>query len=94
MKENEMNAEHSMTPDAFVGRVSAVVDELALALSNTPSARQEEALNRFAERVRPRWSEVFSPALSDEDVDGMVADFVDRVRTKRNALETLEPGTA
>ena len=75
------------TPDEFVSRVQATVDELALALSHTPHERQETALQSFADVVRAQWRALFSPVLSAEDVDGMVGDVLARVRAKRDDLE-------
>jgi hypothetical protein len=82
------------TPDEFLQRVLATVDDLAFRLSHTPHDGQEEWLQGFARRVHAQWCQVFSPALSANDVDGMVADLVARVRAKRDQLESFGGGTA
>jgi hypothetical protein len=82
-----------MRPD-FLERVLAAVDDAAFRLSHTPHDRQEEWLRGFAERVSAQWREVFSPALSSEDVDGMVADLVARVRKRRDEIEAAGTGRA
>jgi hypothetical protein len=84
-----------MTPgDEFLERVHDAVADAAFRLSHTPRDAQEEWLQGFAHRVRTQWREVFSPALSSEDINGMVADVVARVRAKRDGLEGLGGGTA
>jgi hypothetical protein len=82
------------TPDEFLARVFAAVDDAAFRLSHTPHDRREEWLRGFARRVRWQWREVFSPVLSLEDVDGMVADVVARVRAKRDEIEAARVGRA
>ena len=82
------------TPAEFLERVLATVDDLALVLAHTPRERQEEWLKGFADRVRAQWHELFAPTLSSEDVNGMVADVVTRVRAKRDGLEKLTGGRA
>jgi hypothetical protein len=82
------------TPDEFLQRVLATVDDLALVLSHTPRERQEEWLKGFADRVRTQWHGLFAPTLSSENVDGMVADLVARVKAKRDRLEKLTGGRA
>jgi hypothetical protein len=82
------------TPAEFLQRILVTVDDLALRLSHTPQDRQEEWLRGFAERVRAQWGELFSPALSAEDVNGMVADMMARVRKRRDQLETTKMGRA
>jgi hypothetical protein len=67
---------------------------LAEAAAHMPLDRQEALLQGFAERVRLQWREVFAPYLSAEDVDGMVADVLARVRAKRNRLEGFGGGSA
>jgi hypothetical protein len=81
-------------PAEFLDRVLAAVDEAAFRLSHTPQDQAEEWLRRFAERVRKQWREVFAPYMSGEDVAGMVADVVARVRAKRDAIESAGAGTA
>jgi hypothetical protein len=78
-------------PDEFLKRGHDAVDEAALRLSHTLDDRQEEWLRGFADRVRAQWRDVFSPALRSEDVDGIVADVVARVRAKRAGLESVDP---
>ena len=41
-----------------------------------------------------QWRELFTPALSAEDVDGMVADMVTRVREGRDEIEAAGMGRA
>jgi hypothetical protein len=82
-----------MTPDQFLERVLAAVDDAAFRLSHTPHDRQEEWLRGFAKRVRAQWCVVF-PFMSAEDVSGMVADLVGRVRARRDRLERFGAGSA
>jgi hypothetical protein len=82
------------TPNEFLQRVLATVDDAAFRLSHTPRDRQEEWLQGFGDRTRAQWREVFAPFMSAEDVDGMVADLVARVRAKRDQLESFGGGTA
>jgi hypothetical protein len=82
------------TPDEFLERVLGAVDEAAFRLSHTPHDRQAAWLRGFERRVRAQWRSVFMPALSAEDVDGMVADLMGRVRAKRNRLERFGAGSA
>jgi hypothetical protein len=83
-----------MTPDEFLERVLGGVDELAFRLSHTSPDRQKEEIQRFADRVRAQWCSLFTPALSAEDVSGMVADVVTRVRAKRDEIEAAGVGRA
>jgi hypothetical protein len=63
-------------------------------LSHSLHDQQEEWLRGFADSLRAQWRQVFAPVLSSEDVDGMVADVLSRVRAKRDRLEDLGGGTA
>jgi hypothetical protein len=81
-----------MTPDQFLTRVLAAVDDAAFRLSHTHD--QEEWLDGFADRVRAQWRDVFSPVMSTSDVDGMVSDLTARFRAKRDSLESHGMGTA
>jgi hypothetical protein len=81
------------TPD-FLARVLAAADDAAFRLAHTQHDRQDAWLRGFARRIRAQWRELFTPALSSEDVDGMVADLVARVRAKRDRLESHGVGTA
>jgi hypothetical protein len=81
-------------PARFQERILAAVDDTAFRLSHTPHDRQEDWLQSFADRIRAQWRELFTPALSAEDVDGMVADVVTRVRAKRDSLESFGGGRA
>jgi hypothetical protein len=81
-------------PNEFLERVLTAVDDAAFRLSHTPRDAQDEWLQGFADRVRTGWLEIFRPSLSTSDVDGMVADVVERVRAKRDRLEGLRGGTA
>ena len=83
-----------MTPDEFLPRVLATVNELAFSLAHTPHDRQEAFLKQFAANVKAQWREVFAPYMSGEDVDGMVADAVERVRKRRDEIEIAEMGNA
>jgi hypothetical protein len=82
------------TPDEFLPRVLAAVDDAALRLAGTPHELQAAFLQRLACRIRAQWRELFTPALSAEDVDGMVADVVARIRAKRDSLESFGGGRA
>jgi hypothetical protein len=82
------------TPEQFLPRVLATVDKLAFSLAHTPHGRQEEWLQGFAERTGAQWREVFAPYMSGHDVDGMVADAVERVRKRRDEIEKVGVGTA
>jgi hypothetical protein len=82
------------TPDQFLERVFAAVDDAAFRLSHTPHDRQEEWLEGFADRLRAHWCDAFHPMLSDDDVNGVVEDVVSRISAKRNHLESLGGGTA
>jgi hypothetical protein len=83
-----------MTPDLFLERVLGAADELALALSHTPHDRQKAWLEGFADRTRKQWRSLFMPALSAQDVDGMVTDVLSRVSAKRDFLERHGAGSA
>jgi hypothetical protein len=83
-----------MTPDRFLERVLAAVDDAAFRLSHTPHGRQAAWLNAFARRMRRQWRPLFVPVLSSEDVDGMVADVLVRVKAKRDFLERVGSGSA
>jgi hypothetical protein len=83
-----------MTPDEFLPRVLAAVDEAAFRLAYAPRGQQNDWLQGFAERLRAQWLEVFQPFLSGDDVDGMVGDVVSRIRAKRRGLEGVGAGTA
>jgi hypothetical protein len=83
-----------ITPDEFLRRVLAALDNAAFLLANTPHECQEEWINAFGDRIRPQWREALAPPLSNEDVDGMVADAVARLRAKRDNLERFGTGTA
>jgi hypothetical protein len=83
-----------MTPDRFLERVLAAVDEIALRLSHTPHDRQAAWLRSFERRVRAQWRPLFAAALRAEDVDGMVADLMGHVRAKRDFLERVGSGSA
>jgi hypothetical protein len=83
-----------MTPDQFLPRVLAAVDDAALRLAGTPHELQAAFLQRLACRVSAQWRELFTPALSAEDIDGMVADLVQRVRKRRDQIEAAGVGTA
>ena len=82
------------TPNAFLERVLAAVDDAAFRLSHTSPDRQEEEIRRFADRLRAQWREAFSPYLSAEDVAGMVDDVLARVRAKLDRLESFGGGRA
>jgi hypothetical protein len=82
------------TPDQFLERVLAAVDDAAFRLSHTPHDRQEGWLNDFADRMRMQWRSLFMTALSAEDVDGMVSDLVARVKAKRDEIEAAGVGRA
>jgi hypothetical protein len=82
------------TPDEFLERVLAAVDDAAFRLAGTPKERREEWLSGFARRVRKQWRSLFMPALSAEDVDSMVNDVVERVRAKRDEIEAAGVGRA
>jgi hypothetical protein len=81
-----------MNPDRFLAGVLEAVDDAAFRLSHTPG--QEEWLQGFAERVGAQWRQVFEPFMSAEDVDGMVADVVQRVRKRRDEIEAAGVGRA
>ena len=83
-----------MQPNEFLSRVVASVDDIALALSHSPYDLQKKTIKGFADRLRPEWREAFAPALTADDVDGMVDDVVTRVWTRLGYLETLEGGRA
>jgi hypothetical protein len=83
-----------MTPDDFLKRVLAAVDELAFRLAHTPHDRQAAWLSGFARRMRRQWRLLFAPALSADDVDGMVADLLARVRKRRDEIEAAGSGRA
>jgi hypothetical protein len=82
------------TPSEFLACVDRVVDTTAFSLAHTPRDRQDEWLRGFADRVSAQWREAFAPYMSAEDVDGMVADAVARVRKRRDALAAAGVGTA
>jgi hypothetical protein len=83
-----------MTPEAFLSGVLGAVDEAALRLAGTPKDLQAAWLQGFARRVGEQWRSLFMPALSAEDVDGMVADVVARVRKRRDEIEVAGVGRA
>jgi hypothetical protein len=83
-----------MTPDTFLQRVLAVVDDLALTLAHTPRDRQEECLKGFADRVRTQWVDLFAPVLSAEDVDRLMDDIIDCIRARRSEIEATNYGVA
>jgi hypothetical protein len=83
-----------MTPDQFQERVVAAAGDLAFRLAGSPEELQAALINGFAQRVRTQWRSLFTPALSADDVDGMVADVLARVRAKRDRLESFGGGTA
>lgn len=74
------------TPEDFLKCALATVDKLALLFAGAPDDRAEATLSEFAERVRNGWREAFD-FLRGEDVDGMVADLVDRIRKRRGEIE-------
>ncbi|HZZ22019.1 MAG TPA: hypothetical protein VFE60_05340 [Roseiarcus sp.] len=82
-----------MTPEQFAARMYATADDIGLGMSHTPRERQEAWLEGFGHRTHVRWIELF-PGLTAEDVSGMVADFVGRIRAARDSLERLEAGRA
>ena len=69
-----------ITPDEFLKRVLAAIDDFALGLSHTPRDQQERAIRRFADNVRDGWQETLSPVFPGVDVAGMVDDIVVRVK--------------
>jgi hypothetical protein len=83
-----------MNPDDWLSRVFAAADEMALRLAGTPHDRQSEWLEGFARRVRAQWGETFAPYMSEDDVDGVVADLVGRVKARRDYLERFGKGQA
>jgi hypothetical protein len=83
-----------MTPDDFLKRVLAAVDEIALRLACTSHDRQEAWLSGFARRMRRQWRPLFAPHLSASDVDGMVEDAVARIKTRRDEIEAAGTGRA
>jgi len=74
------------TPDEFLKRALAVVDELALLYAGTPDDKVEASLAEFAERTRAGWREALS-FLPTADVDSMVDDVVERIRKRRREIE-------
>ena len=92
--DSRRRGESMTTPAEFLPRVLATVADLALILAHTPRDRQEAFLEEFAANVKAQWRELFSPVLSAEDVDGMVADVIERVRAKRDQIEAAGAGTA
>jgi hypothetical protein len=80
--------------DRFLPRVLAAVDDAALRLAGTPHELQAAFLQRFARRILAQWSELFTPALSAEDVEGMVEDLLGRIRARRDRLERFGAGSA
>jgi hypothetical protein len=83
-----------MTPDQFLNRVLATVDQLAFTLSHTSPERQEAWLQGFADRICAQWGPLFAPHLEPKDVDGMIADLAKRVRKRRDQIEAAGVGTA
>ena len=82
------------TPDEFLERVLATVDELALCLAATPRPKQEEFLDRVEARVRAQWRQCFSRYMAASDVDGMITDLVGRIKSERDRLERFGMGSA
>jgi hypothetical protein len=83
-----------MSPDQFLERVLGAADHAALRLAATPHDRQAAWLREFARRLRTQWRQLFTPVLSSEDVDGMVADVLLRVKAKRDEIEAGGVGRA
>jgi hypothetical protein len=75
------------TPDEFLSRVFATIDELALRLAGTDADLQSSFLRDFERRVRLKWRPLFEPYFSQADADAVVADLVARVRAKRDYLQ-------
>jgi hypothetical protein len=82
------------TPAEFLACVDRVVESTAFHLAHTPRAIQDAWLQRFADRVSAQWKDAFSDYLSPKNVDSMVADVVDRIRKRRDALEAGGVGLA
>ena len=74
--------------DDFLKCALETIDELALLYAGTPNEKVDVSLSEFAERMRKRWREAFD-FLRGDDVDGMVADVVDRIRKRRREIEAV-----
>jgi hypothetical protein len=82
-------------PSQYQKRIISAVDELAFRLARSGSRdRQEEEIQRFGNRVRLKWREVFASFLSTADIDEMIADIVAHVRKRRDFLERHGAGSA
>jgi hypothetical protein len=77
--------------DDFLKCALETIDELALLYAGTPNEEVEASLAGFAARMRAGWRETFD-FLRGEDVDGMAADLVDRIRKKRREMEAVRAG--
>jgi hypothetical protein len=83
-----------MSPDQFITRVFASIDELALRLAGTDEDLQSTFLRDFERRARLKWRPLLSPYFSQTDTDAVVADLVARVRAKRDYLQRFGRGSA
>ena len=77
--------------DRFTATCEVVINDMALALSRSPTERREKALATFGDSMRSQWRNTFP---SVENVDGMVDDLITRIHARIRALEGGGAGTA
>ncbi len=83
-----------MTPDEWLARALATVEQLALAFAGEDDEAVERKLTEFGQGVRAGWRDALRGLVSEADIDSMIIDLLARVRARRRELEAAGAGTA
>jgi hypothetical protein len=81
--------------EAFLGRLEAVVSDMALLYAGGAEELVERSLAQIGARVKAEWSDIAKEAgISDVNADSAVDDLLRRIRARRQAIESRGVGRA
>ena len=83
-----------MTPEQFVARCEAVIEQLALLYAHSSDDEVSASLDKVIATVRADWVERFKTFATPQDIAEVVADIGGRIQTRRREIEGGGGGTA
>jgi hypothetical protein len=80
--------------DAALASIFDAIAELSLACTHAPREQTEPALEAFGAGFRRSLEETFAGFIKPEDLDIIVANTLNPIRLRRDAIEGAAAGTA
>jgi hypothetical protein len=80
--------------ESIIAPVYEAIAELSLVCAHAPRERTEPALQAIAAHLRATCGEEFAGVIDPDELDTIVANILDRIRERRDAIEAAAAGTA